>query len=170
MEETIIRITGTLIARVFDTWSGVLKQESINHNIVTNQGDALIADAMQDTPVRQRLQNANGYIVIGTGWTGGSPKSNTWVNTQVGSAQALAAGYPQLQASWGSNGQNQVNYLVTYAPGSLAFSGINEATLVTAATQGVATSCLAYAQISPSVNVTTSDTLQISWMITFLGS
>lgn len=158
-----------MIARVFD-FAGIMTQESINHNIVTNQGDALIADALQNTPARQRLQNANGYIVIGTGWTGVSPKANSWVNTQVGSPQTLAPGYPSLQAAWGLAGQNQVNYLVTFAPGSLSFNGINEAALVTASSQGSSTSCLTYAQITPSVNVTTSDTLQITWQITFLGS
>jgi len=49
----------------------------------------------------------------------------------------------------------------------LAANGINEACLLNG--NGSTANCLAYAQITPSVNVTASDTLQVLWEITILG-
>jgi len=45
-----------------------------HHNIVTREGDALIADALLSAPTRTKVSSANGYIQIGTGWTGNSTK------------------------------------------------------------------------------------------------
>jgi hypothetical protein len=55
----------------------------------------------------------------------------------------------------------------SFAAGALAANGINEACLLNG-NSGTA-NCLAYAQINPAVNVTSSDTLQILWEITILG-
>ncbi|GHU45506.1 hypothetical protein FACS1894190_17650 [Spirochaetia bacterium] len=46
-------------------------------------------------------------------------------------------------------------------------NGINEAALLNGS--GASAACLAYAQITPSVNVTSADTLQVLWEITILG-
>lgn len=165
----LVQSKGVVIFDVFDEYMK-LKQRSVSHNIMTNQGDSYIADLLSNTPARVKFSSGNGYIAVGTGWTGVSPKANTWVNTIVGTPAAITNGYPQLQATWGLAGSNILITLCTYAVGSLNVVGINEAALVTAATQGAATSCLAYAQVVPSTNVTSSDTLQITWQITFLGS
>jgi hypothetical protein len=79
----------------------------------------------------------------------------------------LDSGYPALKAAWGSTGDTTLTYRATFAAGTLSANSINEACLL----NGNSTSAisLAYAQISPSVNVTTSDTLQILWEITILG-
>jgi hypothetical protein len=137
------------------------------HNIVTREGDALIADALLVQPTKTKISSSNGYIQVGTGWTGNSTKTNTRCNTPSGSMKALDANYPALTAGWGNVGDTTVNYRATFAAGNLNANGINEACLL----NGNASSaqCLAYAQINPSVNVTTSDTLQIVWEITILG-
>jgi len=137
------------------------------HNIVTREGDALIADALLATPTKTKVSSANGFIQIGTGWTGNSTKTNTRCNTPSGSMKALDSNYPALNAVWGSTGDTTVTYRATFAAGSLNANGINEACLLNG--NGGTANCLAYAQINPSVNVTASDTLQVLWEITILG-
>jgi hypothetical protein len=81
--------------------------------------------------------------------------------------KVLDAGYPALKAAWGSTGDTTVTYRATFAAGTLNANGINEACLLNG-NSGSAIS-LAYAQITPAVNVSTNDTLQILWEITILG-
>jgi hypothetical protein len=160
--------TGTVIFEVYDK-DGILKQRSTNHNIITAQGDSYIADLLSLNPARVKLSAANGFIAVGTGWTGLNTKANTWVNTQVGIPTPLLAGYPQIQAPWGSVGANSLVSIGVYPIGSLNANGINEAALVTAPIQGVITTCLAYSQVIPVANVTSSDSFMITWIINFLG-
>jgi hypothetical protein len=141
--------------------------EYCHHNIVTREGDALIADALLSVPTRTKITSANGYIQAGTGWTGNSAKTNTRCNTPAGSMAALDANYPALTAAWGNAGDTTVAYRATFAAGALNDNGINEACLLNG--NDAAANCLAYAQITPSVNVTASDTLQVLWEITILG-
>lgn len=137
---------------------------SINHNVVTHQGDALIADLMATVPTRTKVDNANGVISVGTGWTGVNPKDNTGVNTVTGSPQAMEVTYPIQKAAWGLANDNVVQYRVIFGAGSLNAAGIDEASL------GNGTDNLAYGQVTPDATVGSSDTLQIDWEITFLGA
>jgi hypothetical protein len=137
------------------------------HNIVTREGDALIADALLASPNKAKVTSSSGYIQVGTGWTGNSTKTNTRCNTATGSMKALDSGYPVLKAAWGSTGDTTVTYRATFAAGALNANGINEACLLNG--NSGSANCLAYAQITPAVNVTSSDTLQILWEITILG-
>ena len=178
-----IRIRGVVTVQVFDE-HGKLKRRSPGllrrllglrgkfmvqefHNIVTREGDALIADALLATPAKTKVTSSAGYIQVGTGWTGNSTKNNTRCNTATGSMKALDSSYPALKAAWGNTGDTTVTYRATFAAGSLNANGINEACLLNG--NGSSANCLAYAQITPSVNVTASDTLQILWEITILG-
>jgi hypothetical protein len=136
-------------------------------NIVTREGDALIADALLASPERTKVTSSSGFIQVGTGWTGNSTKSNTRCNTATGSMRALDSGYPALKAAWGSTGDTTVTYRATFSAGTLNANGINEACLLNG--NGVTANCLAYAQVNPTVNVTASDTLQVVWEITILG-
>jgi hypothetical protein len=81
--------------------------------------------------------------------------------------KALDSGYPALKAAWGSTGDTTITYRATFAAGALNANGVNEACLLNGNDAGAV--CLAYAQITPVVNVTTADTLQILWEITILG-
>jgi hypothetical protein len=141
--------------------------EYCHHNIVTREGDALIADALLASPTKAKVTSASGYIQVGTGWTGNSTKTNTRCNTPTGSITALDANYPVLTAAWGNAGDTTLSYRATFAAGVLNMNGINEACLLNG--NGGSAHCLAYAQITPSVNVTSSDTLQVLWEITILG-
>jgi hypothetical protein len=142
---------------------------SINHNIVTDEGDALVADQMAETPARTKVDNTNGHITVGTGWTGTTPKQNTAVNTPTGSPEPMDATYPKLKGSFGAADDNVTQYRSTFEAGDLNQTGIDEAGLGNNATEASGDN-LAYGQISPSVDVGTSDTLQVDWEITFLGA
>src|SRR5215510_3028205 len=138
-----------------------------HHNIVTREGDALIADALLVSPAKTKVSSISGFIQIGTGWTGNSTKNNTRCNTPNGNMKALDSGFPALKAVWGNSGDTTVTYRATFEAGVLNANGINEACLLNG--NGTGANCLAYAQITPSVNVTASDTLQVLWEITILG-
>ncbi|MDR2865236.1 MAG: hypothetical protein LBV68_06490 [Spirochaetaceae bacterium] len=138
-----------------------------HHNIVTRTGDALIADALLPNPNKAKVSSASGFIQVGTGWTGNSTKTNTNCNTPTGAAEELDENYPVLKAAWGSVGDTTICYRTTFEAGDLNANGINEAALLNGSGSGAA--CLAYAQITPSVNVTSADTLQVVWEITILG-
>ena len=178
-----IRIKGRVTVQVFDQ-NGKIKRKDVGfikrllkipgefiinefHNIVTREGDALIADALLASPARAKVTSSSGYIQAGTGWTGNSTKTNTRCNTPTGSMQSLDSGYPTLKAAWGNTGDTTIVYRATFATGTLNVNGINEACLLNGSGSGA--DCLAYAQITPSVNVTSSDTLQVLWEITILG-
>ena len=134
-----------------------------NHNIVTDEGDALIADLMQETPERTKVDNANGVIGVGTGFSAETKAVDALV-TQTGSDEEMDATYPQTLGAWAAANDNVIVYISTFEAADLNDTGIDEALL------GNGTDTLAYAEISPAVNVTTADTLEVTWEITFLGS
>jgi len=141
----------------------------VNHNIVTDEGDALVADILAQTPARVKVDNTNGHIEVGTGWTGTTPKANASCNTPTGSPEVMDATYPQVVGAFGAANDNQVRYRSTFEAGDLNATGIDEAALLNNASAASA-DCLAYAEITPAVNVTTSDTLEVTWTLTFLGA
>jgi hypothetical protein len=178
-----LKVRGMVTVRVFDKNGDVKKRPpnfiqrifglapspmiSKHHNIVTREGDAMIADALMPTPTKTKVSSASGYIQVGTGWTGNSAKTNTRCNSPAGTMEGLDSGYPALKAPWGSVGDTTLTYRATFEAGDLNANGINEAALLNGNT--AAALCLAYAQITPSANVTSTDTLQIVWEITILG-
>jgi len=178
-----IRIRGNVTIQVFDK-NGKLKRRSPGffrrlfglrgkflvqekHNIVTRQGDALIADALLASPTRTKVTSLSGFIQVGTGWTGNSTKNNTRCNTPVGAMRALDENYPVLLDVWGEPGDTVVTYRATFPAGSLNANGINEACLLNG--NGNSANCLAYAQINQPINVTPSDTVQIYWEVAIYG-
>jgi len=178
-----IKVRGMVTIQVFDK-DGKIKRQSPGffrrlfglqgkfeiqefHNIVTREGDALIADALLTSPNKVKVTSSTGYIQVGTGWSGNSTKTNTRCNIPTGAMKAIDGGYPSLKAAWGSVGDTTIVYRATFTAGDLNASSINEACLLNGNGNGAC--CLAYAQISPSVNVTISDTLQVLWEITILG-
>lgn len=141
---------------------------SRHHNTVTRQGEGLIADLLLGVPTQTKITAATGYIQVGTGWTGNSPKANTRCNTPTGTMEALDAGYPVTGAAFGSTNDNILKFRAIFEAGKLNASGINEACLLNGNTAAAVS--LAYAQVTPAATVTAVDTLQIDWEITFTGS
>lgn len=134
-----------------------------NHNIVTDVGDALIADLMQETPERTKLDNANAVIGVGTGYSA-ETKTVTTLVTQTGSDEAMDATYPQTKGAWAAANDGVIVYVSTFEAGDLNDTGIDEAILDNG------TDTLAYAQITPAIDVASADTLEVTWEITFLGA
>ena len=179
------RIKGTLTVKVFGP-DGEIKRRnpnflqrllrlpgspmiSVNHNIVTDQGDAMVADIMSQTPARVKVDSTNGYIQVGTGWTGTTPKANEVLNTATGTPELMDSTYPQQKGAFGAANDNVTVYRVTFEAGDLNITGIDEAGIFNNVTPASA-DLLAYAQITPAVDVTTADTLQVTWEITYLGA
>jgi len=138
-----------------------------NHNIVTDEGDALIADIMSQTPARTKVDNTNGYIQVGTGFTSES-KSATACTTGTGTPEVMDSSYPQQKGSFGAANDNVTVYKSTFEAGDLNATGIDEAALLNNVTPASA-DCLAYAQITPAIDVSSSDTLAVTWELTFTG-
>ena len=136
---------------------------SENHNIVTDEGDALIADLLQETPERTKVDTTNGKIGVGTGFVTELKTTDALV-TQSGSDEEMDATYPKTKGDWAAADDNIVQYRATFEAGDLSDTGIDEALL------GNGTDTLAYAQITPTVDVTSADTLQVDWELTLLGS
>ena len=134
-----------------------------NHNIVTSEGDALIADFLQETPERTLMNNANAVIGVGTGWTE-TVKGTDALVTQVGSSEAMDATYPHTEGDWAAADDAVIVYVSTFEAGDVTASGLDEALL------GNGTDTMAYAQITPAIDVAAADTLEVTWKITFLGS
>ena len=162
-------MSGKVKIQILDS-EGNLKSESIDHNIITEEGDAYIADLLSLIPTRTKFSPTNCFISVGTGWTGINTKQNSWVNTQVGVSHIIDATYPKLKGAWGTAGDSVLQFQVTFEAGTLNFNGINEAALTTHATDTADNSTVAYAQVTPPVNVTSSDVLIISWELSFLGA
>jgi hypothetical protein len=134
-----------------------------NHNIVTSEGDALIVDALSTTPARTVPNEANAVIGVGTGFTAENKASDALI-TQTGSDEQMDSGFPQQKGTWAQTEDSVLVFKATFEAGDLDDTGIDEALL------GTATDTLAYAEITTPVNVTTSDTLEVTWELTFLGA
>ncbi len=135
----------------------------VNHNIVTNLGDALIVDMLSTTSARDPVDNTDGVIGVGTGYVS-ALKTTTALVAQTGSNEAMDATYPQQKGSWTTADDNVIVYRSSFEAGDLVATGIDEAAL------GNGTELLAYAALSPAANMTALDTLQVTWELTILGS
>lgn len=145
-----------------------VKVKGENHNIVTNEGDAMIADIMSQTPARTKVDNTNGHIEVGTGFSS-EVKTVLSCVTPTGSPEVMDATYPKLKGSWGAADDNVTQYRATFEAGDLDASDIDEAALMNNAV-AASGDCLAYAEVSPNVTVATTDTLQMDWEITYVGA
>ena len=179
MFRTKMGLRGLVTAKVFDAEGNVKRHEpnllqrllglagtemiSVNHNIVTNEGDALFVDMLVTTGTRTAVDNSNGVIGVGTGFVTELKTTDALV-TQTGSNEAMDATYPLQKGAWAASDDNVIVYRATFEAGDLDDTGIDEALL------GNGTDTLAYAEITPAVNVASTDTLEVTWEITFLGS
>lgn len=163
---SMLKATHFKLSEIFE----VIKYEmAINHNIVTDEGDAMIADLMAQTPARVKVDNTNGHIQVGTGWTGTTPKLNTILNTPSGTPEVMDATYPKVKGAFGAANDNVTQYRSTFEAGDLNVVSIDEAGLANNIAPA-SWDLLAYGQITPTIDVSTPDTLQVDWELTFLGA
>ncbi|KKM22153.1 hypothetical protein LCGC14_1628220 [marine sediment metagenome] len=141
----------------------------VNCNIVTDEGDALIADLMCEAPAKQKFDNANAFIEVGTGFVS-EVKTALSCTTPTGSPEEMdGTTYPIIKGAFGGANDNVTQYRATFEAGDLDATGIDESALLNNITVGSA-ECLAYAQITPTVDVSTVDTLQMNWELTYTGA
>lgn len=165
--KSTIKIRGKVTATVFDLYGNII-QQSVNHNIITNEGDAMVADILSGTGAITPVDNTNGYVEVGTGFVS-ALKTSTSCTTPTGSPEVMDSTYPKLKGTFESTDDNVVQYRATFDVGELNQSGINEVALLNNAVAASA-ECLAYAELDPIVNVTLSNYLRIDWELTFVGS
>ncbi len=147
---------------LFLTLPGAMMQIG-HHNIVTSEGDALIADLMQETPERTKFTNADGKIGVGDGYSAEN-KSVDALASQTGADESLDASYPVTKGNWAAADDNVIVYRSTFEAGDISNVSIDEAILNTSQ------DTMAYAQLTPSLGITSADTLQIDWELTILGA
>jgi hypothetical protein len=165
LEKTVAQ--GFVVIEIKDSVTGEIKLHQTQPNKITNQGVGYLADLMANTPTKTKFNTANTYIVVGTGYGNVSvPAAQTWVYTQTGSPAPMQSGYPQTQSAFPSP---TIVYSALFTAGTLNVTGINEACLVNNPISGGGVS-LAYAQINPQINVSSVDTLTITWNVTFTSA
>ena len=178
-----IRIKGKVTVQIFDRFGKIKRTKPgflrrlfrlpgrlmvyVHHNTITTEGAALIADALLETPNKTKIAGSNGHVQIGTGWTGNSPQNNNRCNIPTGPIKELDNGYPAPMAAWGNIGANTVVYRATFTAGLLNVNGINESALLNGNDSSAL--CMAYAQLVPTTNVSSYDTLQVVWELTILA-
>ena len=160
-EGNIKRCPQNMFQKLLGLPGSLMKGE--NHNIVTNEGDALIVDMLVTTGTQTAVDNANAVIGVGTGFVTELKTTDALV-TQTGIDEGMEATYPKQKGAFAAADDGVIQYRVVFEAGDLNDTGIDEALL------GNGTDTLAYAEITPVVNVTTADTLQVDWELTFLGA
>lgn len=165
-EGNIKREKPGFLRRIF----GIPGREMISkhHNVITREGEALIAYNLSET-YRTKVIPSMGHIQLGTGWTGVNTKENRRCNTSTGEEwRYLEYDSAILKAPFGETGDNVLIYTARYPPGFITVQGINEACLLTN-NSGMLPNCFAYGQITPALNLTNTDILQIVWEVTIGG-
>ncbi len=165
MNESKFTMRGEVIAEVRGP-DGQLKQRSVTHNIVTDKGDALAAAAMYSA-----AYSAWG-MKLGTATTAAAKNgagSYVAVADYVsGSAKALDDSTPKQGAA-----ANICQFRRLWAAGEATNATINRVSITdntTDAGEADATHTFAISVFSGAINKGASDTLTVTWNVTFTGS
>jgi hypothetical protein len=165
MENSKIGLRGMVIAELRGP-DGQLKQRQITHNIVTDQGDALAAKAIYTAAY------STWGMKLGTAATAGAKNgAGSYIaagDYVSGSAKALDDSTPKQGAS-----ANIVQFRRLWAAGEGTNANINRVAIVdntSDAGEADATHTYAIAQFSGAINKGASDTLTVTWNVTYTGS
>lgn len=156
---------GVVLAELRDK-DGNLKQRKIVQNLVTDQGDIFAASGLYSAAV-------SGWgMKLGTATTAAAKNgAGSYIaagDYVSGSAKALDDGTPKAGAS-----NNIVQFRRLWAAGEGTDSNINRVAIVdntTDAGEGDATGTYAIAVFSGAINKGASDTLTVTWNVTYLGA
>jgi hypothetical protein len=177
---------GTVTVRVCDEF-GVVKRkapnffqrllglpgkvmQSVHHNVVTRQGEAIIVDAMDSFPELVKPERDSGYMQIGLGWNGKNTKHQKRCNKPIAIKELYTSPtvwyYLDDEDDDGEE-PNLIRYRATFKQGELIANGINECCILNGNDDEALS--FAYAQITPALNVAKNDMLDIVWEIQVLG-
>ncbi|MDR0908730.1 MAG: hypothetical protein LBM77_03090 [Spirochaetaceae bacterium] len=144
--------------------------QSVHHNVVTRQGEAIIVDAMDSYPDLVKPERDSGYMQIGSGWNGKNTKHQKRCNKPIAikefSTSPTVWYYLDDEDDDGEE-PNLVRYRATFKQGELVANGINECCILNGNDDEALS--FAYAQITPALNVAKNDMLDIVWEIQILG-
>lgn len=164
-------LTGVVRYKLYSP-DGSIKQEGKACNIVTTQGDNYFVDQLTDAGGA-----AVDLMVLGTG-TAAVDKADTWVSGPFSDNGTVTAGGGSVSAITNSGTPGNIQYVGTFAAGYATQDGITRVILTdldpsadgNGTPNGSTTFCVAHGTISPTVNKGASDTLIVTWDITFLGA
>jgi hypothetical protein len=161
-----IMMVGVVTATVFGP-DGVIKQQVTTHNLVSDVGDIYSAKKVTGTAV-----TGMAGMKLGTANTAASKNgAGSFIATGdyvSGSAQAFDATYPKLGSS-----NNIAQFQVTYAAGTATNATINRVSIcdnTTNAGEADATHTFSTAVFGSTINKGASDTLAVTWNVTYLGA
>lgn len=135
---------------------GKLKEERFGNNVITELGDASVADRMSDAGVA-----AMSHMGIGIDDDPAPAAADTTLNSEVADRHALTS---TTQGAAGDD--NDVIYIASWAAGHGTSNGIVEAGIFNNAANGT----MLCRGIFTAVNKGANDTLQITWTVTFGAS
>lgn len=163
-----MKCKGQIIVELFDK-DGNLKQRSVADNLVTDKGDAFFAALARGGALGtfgMKLGTATTAPSKLTNNTGGYIGAGDYIS---GSAAAMAASFPKQGSA-----VNVSQYQASWTAGVATNGTINRVALVNntidaGETDGANTWAIALLPDRP-INKGSSDTLQVTWNITFLGA
>lgn len=158
-------ISGEIIVELFDENKN-LKERQIFHNLVTANGDQYCAKKLYSAPTAMAGMKLGGSATAASK-TGAASFAGTG-DYIAGTAHAFDATFPKQGAT-----ADIAQYKTTWAAGEGTATGINSVSIVDNTTDAVeadATHTLARATFTSAINKGVSDTLAVTWNITFLGA
>jgi len=151
---------------------GKVKQVGESNNIVTTQGDNYFVDQLSD-----RGAATINLMVLGTG-TADVAKANTWVSGYFAGNGSAVAGDGTVGPITNAGTPANLQLVGTFGAGYATQNGItrvlytnmNPAADGNGTPNGSTTFAIAHGTISPTVNKGSTDSLVVTWDITFLGA
>lgn len=150
---------------------GKLKQRGDACNIVTTQGDKYFVDQLSDAGAATIK-----LMALGTG-TANVAKADTWVAGYFSGNGSAATGQGTVSPITNVGTAANLQYVGTFEAGYATQNGITRAIITNlnpsadgnGTPNASTTFCVAHGTLTPTVNKGASDTLVITWDISFLG-
>lgn len=151
---------------------GNVKQKGEACNIVTTQGDNYFVDQLSDVGADDLH-----LMVLGTG-TANVAKANTWVAGYYAGNGSAATGQGTVNPITNTGTVGNLQLVGTFAAGyggttgitRVGYANMNPAADGNGTPNGSTTFFIAHGTINPAVNKGASDSLVVTWDISFLGS
>lgn len=152
--------------------NGEIKQVGESHNIVTTSGDRYFVNQLS-TGGAATIK----LMVLGTG-TNAVGKANTWVDGFFSNNGSAASGQGTVSPITNSGTPANLELIGTFGAGyatqngitKVGYTNLNPSADGNGTVNGTSTYFIAHGTVSPTVNKGATDTLVITWDISFLGA
>lgn len=168
--QNVTGLKGVVRYKLYDK-EGNLKQEGKGCNIVTTQGDRYFVNRLaENTAASIKL------MCLGTG-SDNVAKADTWVSGPFSGNGSAATGQGTVSPATNSGTPANLQLVGTFAAGYATQNGItrvlytnmNPSADGNGTPTGTSTYAIAHGTISPTVNKGATDSLVVTWDITFTG-